>query len=179
MSDRMPAELWVGGKLLRSLLDEFPISDLRLDWDEHPIDATSEEGILSARDESGLLHFADTEAAYGEFAELEDWLREHNIPFQRQASGKYEYDPCWIEFRPDLPASLPSGIRAMTASDARTSTSSPSGLRSRDRGEMVTLEPAAWAIPLGRYPRSGSGGVPTIGIRSRPYSTATARRPTK
>ncbi len=103
MSDRMAAEIWIGGKLPRSLLDEFPISDLRLDWDEHPVDATSEQGILSARDESGLLHFADCEAAYGEFAELEGWLREHNIPFQRQSCGKYEYDPCFVEFRPDLP----------------------------------------------------------------------------
>ena len=103
MSDRMPAEIWVGGKLPRSLLSEFPISDLRVDWDENPVDATSEEGILSARDESGLLHFADTEAAYGEFAELEGWLREHNIPFQRQSSGRYEYDACFVEFRPDLP----------------------------------------------------------------------------
>ena len=103
MSDRMAAEIWIGGKLPRSLLNEFPISDLRLDWDESPVDATSEEGILSARDESGLLHFADCEAAYGEFAELEGWLREHNIPFQRQSSGRYEYDPCFVEFRPDLP----------------------------------------------------------------------------
>ena len=103
MSDRMPAEIWVGGQLPRILINEFPISDLRLDCDESPVDATSEEGILSARDESGLLHFADCEAAYGEFAELEGWLREHNIPFQRQSSGRYEYDACFVEFRPDLP----------------------------------------------------------------------------
>jgi hypothetical protein len=103
MADRMAAEIWIGGKLSRSLLDEFPISDLRLDWDETPIDPTSEDGILSARDENGLLHFADCEAAWGEFEELEGWLREHSIPFQRQTSGKYEYDPCFVEFRPDLP----------------------------------------------------------------------------
>jgi hypothetical protein len=103
MADRMAAEIWIGGKLSRSLLDEFPISDLRLDWDETPIASTSEDGILSARDESGLLHFADCEAAWGEFEELEGWLREHKIPFQRQTSGKYEYDPCFVEFRPDLP----------------------------------------------------------------------------
>ena len=102
MADRMAAEIWIGGKLSRSLLDEFPISDLRLDWDETPFDSTSEQGILSARDESGLLHFADCEAAWGEFEELEGWLREHGIPFQRQTSGKYEYDPYFVEFRPDL-----------------------------------------------------------------------------
>ena len=103
MSDRIPAEIWIGGKLPRSLRDEFPISDLKLDFDETPFDATSEEGILSARDEDGLLHFADCEAAWGEFQGLEGWLREHNIPFERQSSGKYEQDPCLVEFRPDLP----------------------------------------------------------------------------
>ncbi len=102
MADRMAAEIWIGGRLPRSLLDEFPISDLRVDWDEHPIDATTEDSILSARDERGLLHFADCEAAWGEFQELEGWLREHNIPFNRQSSGRYEYDPCFVEFRPDL-----------------------------------------------------------------------------
>jgi hypothetical protein len=103
MADRMAAEIWIGGTVPRSLLDEFPISDLRLDWDEQPIDATSEEGILSARDERGLLHFADCEAAWGEFQELEDWLRENGIPFERRSCGKYEYDPCLVQFRPDLP----------------------------------------------------------------------------
>jgi hypothetical protein len=102
MADRMPAEIWIGGKLPRSLLDEFPISDLRLDWDETPFDTTSEQSILSARDESGLLHFAECEAAWGEFEELEGWLREHNIPFKRHSSGKYEYLPELVEFRPDL-----------------------------------------------------------------------------
>jgi hypothetical protein len=98
----MAAEIWIGGKLRRSLLEEFPISDLRLDWDQTPFDASSEEGILAARDESKLLHFADCEAAWGEFEELEGWLREHNIPFKRHSSGKYEYLPESAEFRPDL-----------------------------------------------------------------------------
>jgi len=102
MADRIPAEIWIGGKLSRSLLDEFPISDLKLDWDETPFDSTTEEGILSARDESGLLHFADCEIAWGEFSDLEEWLREHNIPFKRHSSGKYEYLPELVEFRPDL-----------------------------------------------------------------------------
>ena len=102
MADRMAAEIWIGGKLRRSLLEEFPISDLRLDWDQTPFDASSEEGILAGRDESKLLHFAECEAAWGEFEELEGWLREHKIPFKRHSSGKYEYLPESVEFRPDL-----------------------------------------------------------------------------
>jgi hypothetical protein len=57
---------------------------------------------MSARDEDGLLHFADCEAAWGEFAVLEGWLRQHNIPFKRYSSGKYEYLPELVESRPDL-----------------------------------------------------------------------------
>jgi hypothetical protein len=102
MADRMAAEIWIGGKLLRSLLDEFPIDDLRVDWDENRVDRTSEETLLAGC-EDNYLHFCDCEAAYGEFQELEGWLREHELPFQRQSSGKFEYDPCFVEFRPDLP----------------------------------------------------------------------------
>jgi len=102
MADRMAAQIWIGGKLPRSLLNEFPISDLRLDWDGTPFEWTTEAGVLAARDENGLLHFADCEIAWGEFSELEDFLREHEIPFKRHSSGKYDYLPELVEFRPDL-----------------------------------------------------------------------------
>ena len=54
-----PAEIGIGGKLPRSLLEVFPISDLRLDWDATPFDASSEDGNFECRDENDLLHFAD------------------------------------------------------------------------------------------------------------------------
>ena len=82
MPDRIAAEIWIGGKLPRRLLDEFPVSDLCLDWDGNRLQSTAEADILAARDEDGLLHFADVEAAWGEFEELEGWLREHSIPFR-------------------------------------------------------------------------------------------------
>jgi hypothetical protein len=106
MADRMAAEIWLGGKLPRELLPEFPISDLRLDWDGTPFDWTTEAGILAARDEEGLLHFADCEVAWGEFQELEDFLREQALPFRRHSSGKYGYLPELVEFRPDLDQEL-------------------------------------------------------------------------
>ncbi|HUT13539.1 MAG TPA: hypothetical protein VMY42_23830 [Thermoguttaceae bacterium] len=102
MADRIAAEIWIGGKLPRSLLDEFPVSDLCLDWDGNRLQSSAEADILAARNEDGLLHFAEVEAAWGEFEELEGWLQEHNIPFRRQSEGKYEYDACIVEFRPDL-----------------------------------------------------------------------------
>ncbi len=65
-------------------------------------DAALMECQSAASDENKLLHFYDCEAAYGEFQELEGWLREYKIPFRRHSSGKYEFLPETIEFRPDL-----------------------------------------------------------------------------
>jgi len=102
MADRMAGEIWIGSKLARSLLAELPISDLWLDWDHNRLQSSTEADILAARDGDGLLHFADDEAAYGEFQELEGWLREHKIPYRRHSDGKYEFTPELVEFRPDL-----------------------------------------------------------------------------
>ena len=102
MADRMSAEIWIGGRLRRSLLEQLPVSDLCLDWDDNRLQSVSEANLLAARDEDGLLHFADAEAAWGEFEELENWLRNHKIPFQRHSEGKYEYSPRLVAFRPDL-----------------------------------------------------------------------------
>ena len=115
MADRMAAEIWIGGTLRRSLLEEFPISDLRLDWDNNCLASSAEADILAARDEDGLLHFADVEAAWGEFEELEGWLREHNLPFRRRSEGKYEHMPELVEFRPDLKGKRNRDVYAITS----------------------------------------------------------------
>ncbi len=115
MSDRMAAEIWIGGKLSRSLLEEFPISDLRLDWDNNCLASSAEADILAGRDENGLLHFADYEAAWGQFEELEGWLREHKLPFRRRSDGKYEHAPELVEFRPDLKGKRNRDVYAITS----------------------------------------------------------------
>ena len=115
MSDRMAAEIWIGGKLPRSLLEEFPISDLRLDWDNNCLASSDEADILAGRNEDGLLHFADVEAAWGEFEELEGWLREHNLPFRRRSEGKYEHAPELVAFRPDLKGKRNRAVYTLTS----------------------------------------------------------------
>jgi hypothetical protein len=109
MADRMCAEIWLGGKCSRSALEEAPSGGLVLDFDNTPFDDTSDETILAARDEDGHLHFADTEAAYGEFPELESWAKEHGICFERRSEAKYEYDAQRTWFRPDLPEEQQDG----------------------------------------------------------------------
>ncbi len=119
MADRFAAELWIGGRLLRSLLDEFPVSDLCLDWDGNRPQSYVEADILATRNEDGLLHFADVEAAWGEFQELEGWLREHKLPFRRQSEGKYEYDACIVDFRPDLKGRQNQDRYTLTTQDGK------------------------------------------------------------
>ena len=124
MSDRMAAEIWIGGKMPRSLLEEFGVADLCTDWESEPLGEVTEAKLQEVL-QDGLLHFAEPEASWGEF-EIESWLREHNIPFHRQSEGKYEYDPCLVAFRPDLPQPLDceltqdhSGHTGVVADDLR------------------------------------------------------------
>lgn len=102
MADRMPAQIWIGGKLPRSLLEDFPARGLATNWDGSRLAHLTEESLLRVRDEDGLLTFCDEDAWWGEFEELERWLMEHKMPFRRQSDGKYEYLPEIVEFRPDL-----------------------------------------------------------------------------
>lgn len=115
MADRMAAEIWIGGKLPRGLLEEFPISDLCVDWENTRLASPAEADILAARDTDGLLHFAEVEAAWGEFQTLEEWLREHNIPFRRRSEGTYDYSPCIVEFRPELKGKRNHNVYAITS----------------------------------------------------------------
>jgi hypothetical protein len=90
-------------------LEEAPIGGLFLDWDNTPFDDTSDETIVAGRDEEGHLHFADVEAANGEFQKLESWAKEHGICFERRSEAKYDYDAQRTWFRPDLPEAQLAG----------------------------------------------------------------------
>jgi hypothetical protein len=152
MADRMSAEIWIGGKFPRSLLEEFPVSDLNVDWDNTRLTSSAETGILAARDEAGLLHFANVEAAWGEFEDLEKWLREHDIPFRRRSEGKYEYAPELVEFRPDLKGkrnrdvyaiTSPEGAPMVFVSEVEEVTTRMAKL-ARDRKRSATQRLQAW-----------------------------------
>jgi hypothetical protein len=152
MADRMAAEIWLGGKLPRSLLEEFPISGLCLNWDNARLLSSEEADILAARDEDGLLHFADAEAAWGEFQELEAWLREHNLPFRRRSEGKYEHSPELVEFRPDLKGkrnrdvytfTSPEGAPVVSVSEVEAITNRMAKLVA-DRKRSATQRLQAW-----------------------------------
>jgi len=49
--------------------------------------------------DKGRLFFRDTEASYGCFRNLEDFLQAHDIEFDRWSDGTYEYEPEMVTFR--------------------------------------------------------------------------------
>lgn len=99
--DRVAAQIWIGGKLPRSFVSEFPVRDLQWDWDGARVGVPTEGILLEYCDPGEPLWLVDGWAHNGAFPELEDWLREHQMPFRRRSEGMYEYLPEWVEFRPD------------------------------------------------------------------------------
>ena len=108
MSDRIPADIWIGGKIPASLVPALcsAIADegVSLEWGDARVRPTGADDLTDALKENAqgvrLLWFCDDEASCGEFDILESFLREHEIPFTRHSAGRYEYDPETVHFRP-------------------------------------------------------------------------------
>ena len=102
MSDRMPAEIRLGGTIKRAdvqaLCSEIEESGVGVEWGENfsPTDGTE----LFAAAKNGELRLVDDEARGGEFDDLEKFLKEKKIPFDRFTDGKYEYDCEAVHYRP-------------------------------------------------------------------------------
>jgi hypothetical protein len=108
MSDRIPAEIWIGGKIAASLVPGLCAAiageGVCLEWGDARVHPAGASDLTDAMKENAqgerLLWFCDDEASYGEFDILESFLREHEIPFTRHSAGRYEYDPETVHFRP-------------------------------------------------------------------------------
>jgi hypothetical protein len=108
MSDRIPAEIWIGGKIAASLVPALctAITDegVSVEWGDARVKPTGADDLTDALKENAegqrLLWFCDDEASCGEFDILESFLREHDIAFTRHSAGRYEYDPETVHFRP-------------------------------------------------------------------------------
>lgn len=117
MADRMAAEIWIGGSIPESLVDELcgHIRDegVSVDDDESPFEPHTAQELLAAATANGnLLRVFANEVANGEFSDLEDWLLENSIPYTRKSDGKYEHDPVVVEFRTE------EGLYEMVANKA-------------------------------------------------------------
>jgi hypothetical protein len=107
MADHLTAEIYIGGKIKRelvpSLCEAICAQELGLDWMSEPFEPQTEEELLEGLDEfwdGPALHFYDAQSKFGEFFELEEFLRLHNLPYSRQSGGSYCYDAGGVDFRP-------------------------------------------------------------------------------
>lgn len=110
MSDRLCAEIRIGGNIPSSLVGELcrVIRDegVGLEWGENGFSPENANDLTKALDDGGMLCLKDAEASWGEFAELERFCVKHGIAFERETEGKYEFDPETSSFRPGMSEAL-------------------------------------------------------------------------
>jgi len=102
MADRYPTKIRIGGptkrERLAALIRAIKAEGLQSDWGSSLPDITSEEQLLE-HIEDGHLTYCDEERAWGEFADLEHFLVQESIPFNRWHAPRYEYDGELAQFR--------------------------------------------------------------------------------
>ena len=90
MAEYMTATLTVGGRITRAQLKK--IRKLaEIEGADMEISEISEQEIT----------IIDDEAPWGKFEQLEQYLIEQRIPFNRHSEAKYEYDAEIVFYRPD------------------------------------------------------------------------------
>ena len=110
MADHLAAEIWIGGKvpqsqvasLCKAIRDEF----VSLDWGSGAFSPQTgidlREAVKDGPQGDSLLWLTDDQARWGEFEQLEGFLRESSIPYDRKSSGKYDYDAEISSYRPGI-----------------------------------------------------------------------------
>ena len=109
MSEHLPAEITIGGKVRRSMAEAMceviAGEGVALDWGEARFRPQTVDELLAARSDDGddvtLLRLCDDQASWGEFEELETFLRDNDIAYIRHSDGKYDLDPEGAAFHPD------------------------------------------------------------------------------
>jgi len=106
MSERMAAQIWIGGKvagqLVPELCGEIDAEGVALDWGGARFAPKTEAELLNARvdcEGAAVLYLCDEQASWGRFDSLEGFLQEHDIPFTRRDDGGAVYNGEIVEFR--------------------------------------------------------------------------------
>jgi len=106
MADRFTAEIRIGGKVKRAripaLIQAINAEQLQQEWGKALPEITTEDQLLSHRNEKGVLWFCNEEQAWGQFEDLEEFLRESGIPFNRGHDPRYDSDGELALFRPGM-----------------------------------------------------------------------------
>ena len=107
MADRMAARIWIGGRLSVGQAEELcgAIADegVSLDHGDKAFRPSTPQDLIQAcneNDDGRVLCLCDDQASWGEFAELESFLQEHEIPYTRHGEGGGSYNGEIVEYRP-------------------------------------------------------------------------------
>ena len=107
MGEYFPAEITIGGKVPARLLEEF-LAEIRSagakvgGYDGAEFACQDAEELRQALDESGHLFLVDDQASFGMFEDLEGFLVDNGIPFDRHTDTKHEFDAENVRFRPGM-----------------------------------------------------------------------------
>jgi hypothetical protein len=109
MSDRTPAEIWIGGQipasLVPSLCRAIVAEGVALGWGESHIEPTSADDLRNAcshHDGADVLWLCDDQSLMGRFEYLEEFLQANRVAFRRRCDGTCEYDRELVEYHPKL-----------------------------------------------------------------------------
>lgn len=101
MADRYPAEIQIGGDFPRSKLSDFFNSiEGYSEWDEGPSPENEKELLRCVSGD--CLELTNHEARNGEFEDMESWLCENDIPFDRFSGSYGEYSAEMAWYRPGM-----------------------------------------------------------------------------
>lgn len=107
MGDRFYGSITIGGQLPRSLFEEF-LSELRDSGagpdssGGFPRDIADETALLALLNSQRHLCLSDCEVPLGHFCGLEDWLEQHEIPFDAYGSSYCEFMGDNVVYRPGM-----------------------------------------------------------------------------
>jgi hypothetical protein len=114
MGERSSGRITIGGNVPEALFPELREwcleADLKEEWsDDRPFFEAIKlpEDLRESVKSGGHLVLMDAEASGGMFEDLETWLRQNNIPFDRHSTGASgAYDAELVMFRPGMEAPI-------------------------------------------------------------------------
>jgi hypothetical protein len=105
MADNFWGEIEIGGPVPRSIVPRL------LEFAREPATGYTADELTTANlprlfkefdAATGYLHLEDPDARYGQFEDLETFLLETSIGYNRRSDGKYEFTPEEARFRPGM-----------------------------------------------------------------------------
>ena len=104
MSEAFPTEIRLGCAVRRervpALIRAINAAELQDEWGSPIVEIESEAELLAYSNEEGLLWFCHIEQRWGTFEDLEAFLVEEKIAFDRRHEPVYEYNGELVQYRP-------------------------------------------------------------------------------